>query len=156
MRAANPAIEVLGWRSPEAVFDEIAAARCVAAPSLWPETGPLVAAEAMALGVPVILARTTGAASRVREGVDGLLVEAGDEAGLAAALVKMKDDDAAARMGANAYAAYWADPLTLDRHVERTLGAYRMALGLASPEQALGRALRPAPVLHLEQDRGAA
>lgn len=145
IRAANPDAELLDWIAPEAVFDEIARARCVVAPSLWRETGPLVAPEAMALGVPVVIGRETGMASLVTHGSDGLLVEAGDVAGLAAALTRMQDDAQAAHMGARAYARYWADPLTLGRHVERILESYRAALGLAWPEEVLGRSLRPSP-----------
>lgn len=143
--AANPDAELIGWVAPEAVFAEIAKARCVVAPSLWRETGPLVAPEAMALGVPVVIARETGMASLVRDAENGLLVEAGDVGGLAAALRRLSDDGEAARMGARAYALYWADPLTLDRHVGRLLEAYRAALGLAWPEEVLGRSLRPSP-----------
>lgn len=145
VRAANPHAEMRGWVAADKVFDEIAQARCLVLPSLWFEPGPLVVAEAMSLGVPVILARTTGPASWIADGDNGLLVEAGDEAGLVAALTRLKDDAFARAMGARAYQSYWADPLTLERHVARTLDAYRMALGLASPLSALGRDLRPAP-----------
>jgi glycosyltransferase involved in cell wall biosynthesis len=144
IRAANPQAEIRGWVAADKVFDEIAQARCLVLPSLWFEPGPLVVAEAMSLGVPVVLARTTGPASWIADGVDGLLVEPGDEAGLASALAALKGDETARTMGANAYTGYWRDPLTLERHVERTIGAYRMALGLISPEELLGRALRGA------------
>ena len=40
----------------------------------------------------------------------------------------LKDDAVARRMGEAAYRRYWADPLTTDRHVRRTLGAYAEAL----------------------------
>ena len=141
--AADPQAEIVDWIAPEAVFDEIARARCVVAPSLWRETGPLVVPEAMALGVPVVASRLTGMAGRIRDGIDGLLVEPGDEPGLAAALTRLKDDETASAMGARAYAAYWADPLTLDRHVERSVAVCRAALGLPAPQDVLGRALRP-------------
>ena len=154
IRAANPEAQMRGWVAADRVFDEIAQARCLVLPSLWFEPGPLVVAEAMSLGVPVVLARTTGPASWIADGVNGLLVEAGDQAGLAAALGRLKDDDVARRMGARAYADYWADPLTLERHVGRTLAAYRTALGLASPLDALGRPLHPA--CRAEVRRGAA
>ena len=153
IRAANPDAEVRGWVAADKVFDEIAQARCLVLPSLWFEPGPLVVAEAMSLGVPVVLARTTGPASWITDRVDGLLVEAGDETGLATALAVLKDDALAHEMGANAYRSYWSDPLTLERHVDRTIGAYRMALGLATPEEVLGRALRSAPTAPAEPRR---
>jgi glycosyltransferase involved in cell wall biosynthesis len=158
IRAADPQGEIVDWLAPEAVFDEIARARCVVAPSLWRETGPLVVPEAMALGVPVVASRLTGMAGRIRDGFDGLLVEPGDEQGLAAALTRLKDDSAAGAMGAAAYASYWTDPLTLDRHVGRTLDVYRRALGLAGPEEILGRPLRAAARIETPEQgrRGAA
>lgn len=50
----------------------------VAIPSQWLETGPLVVLEAFAAGTPVIGSRLGGIAELVRDGVDGVLVEAGD------------------------------------------------------------------------------
>jgi glycosyltransferase involved in cell wall biosynthesis len=126
----NPEAEVRGWVPAEQVFDEIAQARCLVLPSLWYEPGPLVIAEARSLGVPVILARTTGPASWIVDGEDGLLVEAGDVAGLTRALQRLQDDDTARTMGEAAYRRYWADPLTTQRHVERTIAAYRSLLAV--------------------------
>lgn len=124
----NPEAEVRGWVPAEHVFDEIAQARCLVLPSLWYEPGPLVIAEARSLGVPVILARTTGPASWIVDGEDGLLVDGGDVAGLTRALQRLQDDSTARAMGEAAYRRYWADPLTTQRHVERTIEAYRSLL----------------------------
>lgn len=121
----NPRAEIRAWVAAEHVFDEIARARCLVLPSLWYEPGPLVIAEARAVGVPVVLARTTGPASWIADGEDGILVDGGDAAGLSAALTRLKDDGVAAAMGAAAYRRYWADPLTTQRHVARTVEAYR-------------------------------
>jgi glycosyltransferase involved in cell wall biosynthesis len=122
---ANPAADIRGWVPAERVFEEIALARCLVLPSLWYEPGPLVIAEARSLGVPVVLARTTGPASWIADGQDGILVDGGDAAGLSAALMRLKDDGVASAMGASAYRRYWADPLTTQRHVARTVEAYR-------------------------------
>ncbi|MCO5093015.1 glycosyltransferase family 4 protein [Bosea sp. (in: a-proteobacteria)] len=125
----NPEAEIRGWVAAERVFDEIAQARCLVLPSLWYEPGPLVVAEARSLGVPVVLARTTGPASWIADGEDGILVDGGDSAGLAAALARLRDDNLAGTMGASAYRRYWSDPLTTDRHVGRTLESYRDLVG---------------------------
>lgn len=122
---SNPQADIRGWVPAEGVFDEIAQARCLVLPSLWYEPGPLVIAEARSLGVPVVLARTTGPASWVEDGEDGILVDGGDVAGLAEALTRLKDDEQAGAMGAAAYRRYWTDPLTTGRHVERTVDSYR-------------------------------
>jgi glycosyltransferase involved in cell wall biosynthesis len=121
----NPSAEVRGWVPAERVFDEIKQARCLVLPSLWFEPGPLVIAEARSLGVPVVLARTTGPASWIEDGEDGILVEGGDVDGLALALERMRADEVARAMGQAAYRRYWADPLTVERHVTRTIAAYR-------------------------------
>jgi glycosyltransferase involved in cell wall biosynthesis len=121
---ANPAADFGDWLPAERVFEEIERARCLVLPSLWYEPGPLVVAEARSRGVPVVLARTTGPAGWIRDGEDGLLVDGGDVAGLAAALVKLQDDGTARRMGEASYRHYWADALTVERHVARTLAAY--------------------------------
>lgn len=130
----NPQAEIRGWVPAEGVFDEIAQARCLVLPSLWYEPGPLVVAEARSLGVPVVLARTTGPASWIEDGEDGMLVDGGDVDGLAAALARLQDDAVAAAMGAAAYRRYWADPLTTQRHVMRTIAAYRGLLGDGAAE----------------------
>jgi glycosyltransferase involved in cell wall biosynthesis len=130
--AANPAAEIRGWVSADKVFDEIAQARCLVLPSLWFEPGPLVIAEARSLGVPVVLARTTGPASWIVDGQDGILVDGGDVDGLAAALSRLKDDGVAAEMGQMSYQRYWADPLTTQRHVARTIAAYRDMIGASA------------------------
>jgi glycosyltransferase involved in cell wall biosynthesis len=124
----NPAAEMRGWVQAEAVFDEIAQARCLVLPSLWYEPGPLVIAEARSLGVPVVLARTTGPASWIVDGEDGILVDGGDAFGLAAALRRLRNDDTVRAMGQAAYRRYWTDPLTTGRHVGRTVAAYHSLL----------------------------
>jgi glycosyltransferase involved in cell wall biosynthesis len=129
VRAANPDAELAGWVAADKVFDEIAQARAVAAPSLWFEPGPLVVAEAMSCGVPAVLARTMGATSWIRDGENGLIVEPGDAAGLAAALRRLGDDRAAHALGAAAHASYWRDPFDLARHVQRLAEAYTPGLG---------------------------
>lgn len=130
----NPQAEIRGWVPAERVFDEIAQARCLVLPSLWYEPGPLVIAEARSLGVPVVLARTTGPASWVADGEDGILVDGGDVEGLSAALARLRDDETARAMGAAAYRRYWADPLTTQRHVERSIAAYHAALDGAAAD----------------------
>ncbi len=124
VRRINPDADVRGWVAAGKALEEIAQARALVLPSIWFEPGPLVVAEARAIGVPVILARTTGPASWIVDGEDGLLVDGGDGEGLGTALRAMADDATAKRMGAAAYRRYWADPLTTRRHVQRTCAVY--------------------------------
>lgn len=128
----NPAAEITGWLDSGAVLAELRAARCLVAPSLWYETGPLTVIEAMAQGIPAILPRTTGAASRVRDGVDGLVLDAAEPAALTRSLAALADGTLAARLGLSAHQAYWASPPTLTRHVEALLRSYGAALAAAA------------------------
>ncbi|MFZ0161843.1 MAG: glycosyltransferase family 4 protein [Kineosporiaceae bacterium] len=65
--------------------------RCLAAvlPSTWPDPCPTTVLEAMAAGRPVITTAIGGMLDMVEDGVSGLLVEPGDEAGLAHAVQRL-------------------------------------------------------------------
>ncbi|HLM65759.1 MAG TPA: glycosyltransferase family 4 protein [Acidimicrobiales bacterium] len=81
--------------------DELAAADVVAMCSLW-ESGPLVVAEALALGRPVVATPVGFVPELIEDGVSGRLVPVGDAFGLARALGDALADDraTAARMAA--------------------------------------------------------
>jgi glycosyltransferase involved in cell wall biosynthesis len=81
--ALRPAI------APDAVTDLMADYDLIAVPSRWLESGPLVALEAFAAGVPVIGANLGGLAEIVRDGVDGVLVTPDDAAAWAAAIRRL-------------------------------------------------------------------
>ncbi|QEC46279.1 glycosyltransferase family 4 protein [Baekduia soli] len=81
-------------------------------PSLEEPFGTVVA-EAMAAGTPVVATRVDGLPELVADGVTGALVEPGDTAALAVAVLRVLDDreamgaaarEAAGRFGADAYA----------------------------------------------------
>jgi glycosyltransferase involved in cell wall biosynthesis len=69
----------------------------VVLPSLFGEGLPLVILEAMALGKPVVASRTEGNDEAVRDGVNGLLTPAGDDAALSEAILSLLRDPARAR-----------------------------------------------------------
>lgn len=123
-----PEAEITGWLPREDVRDLVASrALALAAPSLWPETGPLVVAEAMADGVPVIVSNRAGAASRVSAGENGLVVEP-EENALAAAFASLLVDGTAARLGAAAFRHFRANPPGLARHAAGLLAIYQQTL----------------------------
>jgi glycosyltransferase involved in cell wall biosynthesis len=64
--------------------------------SLW-EGAPVALLEAMAAGAPVVATRVGDVPDVITDGVNGLLADAGDPAGLAAAIVRALRDPAAAR-----------------------------------------------------------
>lgn len=129
IRAANPDAEVRGWVKPGEVADLVRReARVLVAPSQWPETGPLTIYEAMAVGVPVIGSDMSGAAERIKPLETGLIVR--PEAGaLAAALRSLAPVETARRMGAAAYAAYWANPPTPQNHASALIRLYAGLMG---------------------------
>jgi glycosyltransferase involved in cell wall biosynthesis len=75
--AKEPRVRLLPPVRPEDVVRVLSAYDVMLVPSQVIETGPLVVLEAHAAGIPVIGSALGGIAERVRDGVDGRLVEAG-------------------------------------------------------------------------------
>jgi glycosyltransferase involved in cell wall biosynthesis len=65
-------------------------ADCQVLPSLWPENAPVSIQEAFASGPVVIASRIGGIPEMVRDGINGLLVEPGDEVALANAIARLR------------------------------------------------------------------
>jgi len=78
--------------APDKVIDVMAEYDLVAIPSRCLETGPLVALEAFAAGVPVLGSDLGGIAELVRSGIDGLLIPPDDTAAWAAAIVMFAEN----------------------------------------------------------------
>jgi len=93
-----PRVHWLGFRRDVAAV--LKAMDVLAVPSHWEGFG-LVAAEALAAGVPVVAADASSLPEIVRDGREGLLVPPGDVDALAAALIRLGRDPAERlRMGA--------------------------------------------------------
>ncbi len=78
--------------APDRVIGIMAEYDMIAIPSRWLETGPLVALEAFAAGVPVLGANLGGIAELVRDGVDGVLVTPNDAAAWAATIRRLAEN----------------------------------------------------------------
>jgi len=128
LQSFNGAMECTGWLDGAALTGVMRKARALVFPSTWYETGGLVVLEALARGIPVIVSRDTGAADFVEDGANGYVVAPGNAAALRDAMLKLTDSARAARMGAEAYRRYWADPQTLDTHTGKLLDVYRTVL----------------------------
>jgi glycosyltransferase involved in cell wall biosynthesis len=116
--------EITGWQERAGVRARLTRARALVFPSLCFETFGLSVAEALAHGVPTIVADRSAAAELVLEGETGLLFRTGDIGSLAACLEELKDVDRAASMGRCAYERYWKSPLTAERHLAAMLAVY--------------------------------
>lgn len=101
-RLAGARVQFLGARPRDEVLGLLAAADVAVLPSAW-ENFPHAAVEALAMGTPVVATRVGGVPEIVRDGENGLLVDAGDADAFAAALERvLRDDDLRARLSAAA------------------------------------------------------
>lgn len=79
-------IKFWGHCSSEVCFELLRSAQCFVLPSLWYEGMPLVALEAFAAGVPVVVSRVGGLPDLIREGESGFCFEPGNHQDLARVL----------------------------------------------------------------------
>lgn len=90
---APPGFKATGWLAPEALPDLYARADICVVPSSWDEPFGIAAAEAMAAGRPVCASRTGGLQDIVLHGETGFLFDREDDAGLAAHLARLLEDE---------------------------------------------------------------
>jgi glycosyltransferase involved in cell wall biosynthesis len=124
VREKYPEARMLGWKSPAEVKALMRYARALVFPSLWFEGQPLTVLEAKAMGTPVIVSDGCAGRDEIEDGVTGLWFESANVDSLARALQRAGDDALISRMSRAAYDAFWADPPTLARHVERIGAVY--------------------------------
>jgi len=132
MKAAAPTNVVFaGMLDPAGLSDFYRCARAVLVPSVWHETFGLVAAEAMANGIPVIASRMGALPELVKDGETGFLFEAGNPADLAEKIQRLWNDAAlAGRMGHAAY-EHARREFHEDVHFARLMDVYNKAVALA-------------------------
>jgi phosphatidyl-myo-inositol alpha-mannosyltransferase len=136
-------VDVRGRVSEEEKWRLLHEADVLCAPSLGGESFGIVLAEAFAAGTPVVCSDIAGYRDVVRDGLDGVLVPAGDPAMLAQTLrdlalepERLDELSAAALAGAERFS--WP-------HVtERVLGAYEDAAATCAAAEARRRAAREA------------
>jgi glycosyl transferase family 1/glycosyl transferase family 4 len=98
--------------------------------SRWPEPFPVRIQEALQSGSVVIASRVGGIPEMIRDGVNGLLVEPGDEAGIAAAIERLRESpELAARLRASALET--ARLYDMRFHIAHLTDAYRQLLTAA-------------------------
>ena len=92
-RIAGDRVRFVGARPRGEVLGLLASADVAVLPSAW-ENFPHAAVEALAMGTPVVATRVGGVPEIVRDGENGVLVDAGDDDAFAAALARVLADDA--------------------------------------------------------------
>jgi glycosyltransferase involved in cell wall biosynthesis len=129
LRSSAPAnVSFLGRLGGDAVDQLLRDCRGAVLPSECVENAPMAVLEAMMLGRPIVATSMGGIPEQVRDGIDGLLVRAGDDVELAAALRILADSpDLADRMGRAAHERATAlyGP---EGHTAGLLGVYRSVL----------------------------
>ena len=126
--SARPSVEMTGPVSSDRCAELISQARAVLLPSAWEETFGLVAAEAMAAGVPPVAAGHGSFTGLITPGVDGVLFTPGDPAALALAIADVERNPKQYEVyGEQAYKTYEQrfDP---QRNVAELLRIYRFAI----------------------------
>lgn len=141
-----------GWVPEQELRELTSAADLVVVPSLYEPFG-LVALEAGALGVPLVVSDRGGLADIVTDGTTGRTFPAGDARGLANAIAAQLDDGAAAGQMAATLAGELGERFDWSVIGARTVGAYERAvtdsafrprpLGVVEPEPSDVNLLRP-------------
>jgi glycosyltransferase involved in cell wall biosynthesis len=112
-------------------------ARMLVVPSVWFEPFGMVAADAMALGLPVVASRIGGLPDVVDEGVTGLLFEPGNAAELAQQICRIwADPELGARLGQSGRTKA-AHRYSQEAYYRNLLAAYNTAIHGRSTSPAL-------------------
>lgn len=99
----HPRIIDAGYLRGAPLVSAFRAASVAVVPSIWADPCPLVAVEALSVGVPVVASNVGGLRDIVADGVAGLLVQPNDSGALAQAIQTLLADDALRkRMSSNA------------------------------------------------------
>ena len=131
-------VEALGKVSEERKQAELDRADVVCAPSLGGESFGMVLTEAFAASTPVVASDIPGYRDVLRDGVDGLLVPAGDALALAQALRRLAlQEPLRARMAASA--AERAERFAWPHVAAEVLDCYEQAIAVGAPASTLAR-----------------
>jgi glycosyltransferase involved in cell wall biosynthesis len=128
IRALGGNIKCTGWVDSKAVRAAMNRARALVFPSTWYETGGLVALDAIARGIPVIVSKVTAPSDLIEDGVNGYVIDPNDAGQLDMCLLALADGARAERMGKAAFARYWAKPQTADAHIANLITVYETIL----------------------------
>jgi glycosyltransferase involved in cell wall biosynthesis len=126
--SARPSVDLAGHLDSTACGALMASARAVLVPSEWEETFGLVVVEAMALGVPPIVAGHGALPELVRSGEDGVVFRPGDADALAAVLHDIEAHPARYKALGNRARMTYAQRFDPQNNLAELLGIYRYAV----------------------------
>lgn len=127
-RGLGDRFTLTGFIEPGGVPAAMACATVLVVPSTFEEFGSVVA-EAMAVGVPAVGFDVGGVAEAIENEKTGLVVPAGDVAGLTAAVQRLVQDTALRREMSDYARARAAEAFDVGSAAERLLAVYRSASG---------------------------
>jgi GT2 family glycosyltransferase/glycosyltransferase involved in cell wall biosynthesis len=117
---ARPFVRRTGPVPHDYMPEAMAALDVLVVPSLWLENAPFIIREAFAAGLPVVASNLGGMVEMVRDGVDGLLFEAGDASGLARTIARLLDEPRLLRRLQGGIVT----PLSIDEDARRLRAVY--------------------------------
>jgi glycosyltransferase involved in cell wall biosynthesis len=125
----TPSIDYRGRLTRDEVREQLRRSRAAVLPSRWNENNPMSILEARSLGVPVVVSDRGGLPEMVSDGADGLVVKAGDSAGLRRALAMLAEDRGLAERFGAAGRERFLRQNTAEAHYEALIGAYDEVVG---------------------------
>ncbi len=145
VREAPSNVEFVGKLDRAAIETFYRSARFTVVPSTWFENFPLVVAEPMSHGVPVITSKIGGLPEIVEDGVTGLLSEPGNAEDLAVKMRRLWDSPELCRRMGQAGREKAIREYSPDRYYERLMALYTRAIDIcqSSTARTLADAVRP-------------
>jgi glycosyltransferase involved in cell wall biosynthesis len=130
-----PGVETVVTRGREDLESFYRGARIVAMPSRWFETFGVVAAEGMALGIPVVVAKLGAMTDLIEHGISGLFFEPGNARDLAKALSTLWSDPGLCAAIGRAGRQRAIDLWSASRHYDTAIEIYEKAIAARSMER---------------------
>ena len=131
--ASPPRVRFVGRVDGDEVNRLLAGARAAILPSEGAENAPMAVLEAMVLGCPVVATRMGGIPELARDGIEGILFDAGDTQALAAALRRLAGDDALAERLGRAARARAISTYAPGAHLDGLVAIYESVLRARQP-----------------------
>jgi len=138
LKIQHPHAHFTGWVNREQIKEYLQQSRALIFPSQLYETQGLSVIEALAMGVPSIVASSSSASDFIEDGVTGLLFASGDKEDLKAKVQMLQNNpQLAKKLGQNAYERYWQNPRDISYHIKTLLETYKAILNQEQPKEKL-------------------